>query len=58
MPDGDVHIISTFSRKLSLAQRSFHVAHTEALAIIEALEDFDSIIQGRKVKIITDHSNL
>nr|AAG37039.1 polyprotein [Dictyostelium discoideum] len=50
--------VSYYSRTLNNAEKNYSVTERECLAIIESIKYFKSYINGRKVKIITDHQPL
>lgn len=56
--DGREHVISYFSRKLTMSQRSWKAAEKEGVAALEAIEKFRPYVEGTRFTLITDSSAL
>ena len=56
--DGVLHALNYFSRKLHGAEESYSAIDTEALAVVEAVRQFDAYLYGRHFIIYTDHRPL
>lgn len=56
--EGEEHVISYFSRKLTTTQRAWKAAEKEGLAAMEAIEKFRPYIEGTRFTLITDSSAL
>ncbi|KAM9975695.1 hypothetical protein ACTFIW_003644 [Dictyostelium discoideum] len=54
----DDKIVAFYSRSLDNAEKNYSTTERECLAMIESLKYFSSYINGRKVKLITDHQPL
>lgn len=50
--------IAFFSHKLSSAERNYAVGELEMLAVVRALQQFRSYVEGATVTVLTDHANL
>ncbi|KAM9980171.1 hypothetical protein ACTFIZ_010232 [Dictyostelium cf. discoideum] len=50
--------VSYYSRTLNNAEKNYSITERECLAVIESIKYFKSYINGRQVKIITDHQPL
>ncbi|EYC04907.1 hypothetical protein Y032_0085g1856 [Ancylostoma ceylanicum] len=53
--DGYLHPIYFASKRLSKAERNYHITDTEALAVVFALRKFHFFVYGTKVVVKTDH---
>ena len=51
-------ILEYASRILTLQERNYSVTERECLAVIWALKKFRPYLEGYKIKVVTDHSNL
>ncbi|CAK1602518.1 unnamed protein product [Parnassius mnemosyne] len=56
--DGVEHPIAYCSRSLAKNEINFSTSERELMAVIYALEQFRSYVEGTKCKIITDHASL
>jgi hypothetical protein len=56
--DGSPRLVATYSKRLTPAQRSFHISLLEALAVLRALETFSPLTGGAHAICYVDHSNL
>ena len=56
--DDNLHPIAYASKTLNDAQRNYSVSDREALAIVWALEHFNTFCEGHKYTAITDHAAL
>ena len=58
--DGQWHPVAFRSASMQPAERNYQIYNREMLAIIEALKDWRSFLEGspEPFEIITDHSNL
>jgi hypothetical protein len=54
----DKRTIAFFSWKLSVAQQKYSVTKIDLLAIVEILKEFERMLWGQPVKVLTDHTNL
>lgn len=52
------HVIEYFSRTLPKPLRQYDAKRLELLAVLESLEHFKPIFQGRRIKLESDHKNL
>ncbi len=50
--------IAFLSRKLSNTQRKYSITKFELLAIVETLKEFNGMLWGQNIKVLTDHANL
>ena len=55
---GELHPVAYASKTLNTAQRNYTVTDRECLAIVWALEHFNTYCEGHKYTIITDHAAL
>jgi hypothetical protein len=55
--DGE-HVISYFSRKLTVREKKFTTTEKECLSVLESVEKFRCYIEGVKFTVVTDHSAL
>ena len=55
---GEERIVSFYSRSTTKADRKWDTGDLEVLAIISALEHYRPIVDGQRLKLITDHKNL
>ncbi|KAL6737984.1 hypothetical protein Aduo_011585 [Ancylostoma duodenale] len=53
--DGYLHPIYFASKRLSKAERNYHITDTEALAVVFALRKFHFFVYGTEVVVKTDH---
>ena len=56
--DGHLHPIAFASKLLNPAQRNYTVTDRECLAMVWALEHFNTYVEGHKYTIVTDHAAL
>ena len=56
--NGDLHPIAYASKTLNSAQRNYDTTDREALALVWALEHFNTFVEGHNYTIITDHRAL
>jgi hypothetical protein len=56
--DNNLHPIAYASKTLNDAQRNYSVSDREAMAIVWALEHFNTFCEGHKYTAITDHAAL
>ena len=56
--DGEERIISFYSRSTTKAERKWDTRDLEVLAIISTLEHYRPVIDGQRLRLITDHKNL
>jgi hypothetical protein len=56
--EGDIHPIAYASKLLNSAQRNYNVTDRECLAMVWALEHFNTYVEGHKYTFITDHNAL
>jgi len=56
--EGHLHPIAFASKLLNSAQRNYTVTDRECLAIVWALEHFNTYVEGHKYTVITDHAAL
>jgi hypothetical protein len=50
--------IAFFSQKLFDTQRKYSVSKIELLAIVKTLKEFEGMLWGQNIKVLTDHANL
>ena len=55
---GEERIVSFYSRSTTKAERKWDTRDLEVLAIISTLEHYRPIVDGQRLKLITDHKNL
>lgn len=51
-------VIAYMSKKLTAAQRKYTTTERECLAVLEAIGNFKSYVEGARFKVITDHASL
>ena len=56
--DNNLHPVAFASKLLNAAQRNYTVTDRECLAMVWALEHFNTYVEGHKYTIITDHAAL
>ena len=56
--DGQLHPIAYASKTLNDAQKNYTVTDRECLAIVWALEHFNTYCEGHKYTVVTDHAAL
>jgi len=58
--DGILHPVAYYSRKLKDSERNYDIHDKELLAIVDALQKWDTYCKttGPKITIVTDHKNL
>ncbi len=56
--EGELHPVAYASKSLDKAQRNYSVTDREALAIVWALEHFNSFCEGHRYTAVTDHAAL
>ncbi|XP_042868781.1 uncharacterized protein LOC122251142 [Penaeus japonicus] len=56
--EGVPHDVAYFSRKLREVERRYPVIDIEALAVVEAVRNFDAYLNGKSFVIYTDHRPL
>ena len=56
--DGGERIVSFYSRSTTKAERKWDTRDLEVLAIIATLEHYRPVIDGQRLKVISDHKNL
>jgi hypothetical protein len=56
--DGEERIVSFYSRSTTKAERKWDTRDLEVLAIIATLEHYRPVIDGQRLKVISDHKNL
>ena len=56
--DGNLHPIAYASKALNAAQKNYTVTDGECLAIVWALEHFNTYCEGHRYTVITDHAAL
>lgn len=56
--NNDLHVIGYASKTLNDAERNYDTTDKEALAIVWALEHFNTYCEGHRYIIITDHAAL
>lgn len=56
--EGGSHVISYFSRILTLAQRNYSICEKELLAVLLAVQSFRPYLYGTAFTVVTDHSAL
>jgi hypothetical protein len=59
-PDGKLHPIAFYSRKMSPAEANYDIHDKELLAIVVAFQEWRVYLEGSKypIKVLTDHKNL
>jgi hypothetical protein len=56
--DGEERTVSFYSRSTTKAERKWDTRDLEVLAIIATLEHYRPVIDGQRLKVISDHKNL
>lgn len=56
--NGEEHPIAYASRSLNRAERNYSATEREALGVIFSIEHFRPYIEGKRFRVITDHSSL
>jgi len=57
-PDGLLHLLPFFSKKLTPAECNYDIYDKELIAVVSALEEWRGHLVGRHVTIRSDHQNL
>ena len=55
---GEERIVSFYSRSTTKAERKWDTRDLEVLAIISTLEHYRPVVDGQRLRLITDHKNL
>jgi hypothetical protein len=56
--NGDLHVIAYASKTFNDAQKNYDTTDREALAVVWALEHFNTYCEGHKYTLLTDHQAL
>lgn len=57
--DGRYHVVAYASRSLLKAEKNYSVSEQEIVAVVRAVEKFDTYVSGPKIfEVITDHNAL